>query len=153
MKQNYKFSRQCSEQRTPDDEKQRKIDSVRIDFTKDNKLPGLNKEDLVALGASDKPVLLKKNIIEKNRNDHPEILPGDYNTIIGQSLYNPDGIFPGHASKPYFNFASRVGEGKSTITLLEIAKTKDYYEIVNLHWLENVARGRKERKGERIKKS
>lgn len=140
-----------SEQRTPEEEKQRKIDSVKIDFTKDNTLPGLNKEDLETLGASYKPVLLKKSVIEKNEKDHSDIKREDYAQIIGQFLYKPEEIFPGNAEKPYFNFVSRVGEDKSTITLLEVAETKDNFEIVNWHIARDRTRAQIERKGKKIK--
>ena len=130
---------------TSPEEKQRKIDSVNIDFNKDNTLPGLNAEDLASLGKPDKPVLLKQNIIEKNQKAHPDVNKEDYNKIIGQSLYSPDGVFAGHASEPRFNFVSRTGPDKSTLTLLEMAETKNNYEIINLHWASNRQRSQKER--------
>ena len=135
------------------EEKQKKINSVRIDFERDNTLPELNKEDLSKLGKESKPVLLKKNIIEKNRIAHPDIKDNEYDQIVGQSLYDPDLVVPGHQDKPYFNFLSRVGSDKSTVVLLEMAETKSNYEIVNFHWLEDSARTRKEKKGDRIEKN
>ena len=44
----------------------KKINSIKINFDRDNILPGLNKEDLADLGKEDKPLLLKKNIILRN---------------------------------------------------------------------------------------
>lgn len=130
---------------TSQDEKQKKIDSVKIDFSRDNILPGLNQEDLAALGKEDKPVLLKKDIVTKNLKHHPEVAKEDYDRIVGQSLYNPDGIFPGSSKEPRFNFVSRIGDDKSTLTLLEMAETKDNYEIINLHWIKDRQRKQKER--------
>jgi phage-related protein (TIGR01555 family) len=132
--------------KTSPEEKQKKIDSVKIDFTKDNTLPGLNTEDLDALGKEDKPVLLKKGIIEKNLEHHPDVSPDDYAKIIGQSLYSPEAILPANPDKPYFNFIKRVGLDKSSIVLLELAETKNNHEIVNLHWISDEGRERKERK-------
>ena len=132
---------------TSAEEKQKKIASVKIDFDSDNTLPELNKEDLDELGKESKPVLLKKSIIEKNFKKHPEVSQSEYNAIVGQSLYNPDGVFPGHDTEPRFNFVSRTGVDKSAITLLEMAETKDNYEIINLHWIKNRQRIQKEKMG------
>ncbi|MDR2743898.1 MAG: hypothetical protein LBB66_01670 [Desulfovibrio sp.] len=131
---------------TPKEEKQRKIDSVKIDFNRDNTLPNLNAEDLAKIGKADKPVLLKKNVIAKNLEHHPDVTRDDYSKIIGQSLYNPDGIIPGNKNKPYFNFIAHVGPDKNTITLLEMSESKDNHEIVNLHWISDAGRKRKEGK-------
>jgi hypothetical protein len=120
---------------TPLEEKQRKIGSVRIDFNGDNILPGLNAEDLEALGKSDKPVQLKKFVIDKNEVAHPDVRREDYAQIIGQALYNPDAIVPAHDQFPYFNFMSRVRDDKSNIVLLDLTETEDFYEIVNIHWI------------------
>lgn len=129
-----------------------KIERISIDFSKDNYLPELNPETLEAMGKSSKPVLLKQNIIEKNRADHKDLTESDYKKIIGKSLYDPDDILPANQDKPaYFNFLSRIGKDKSTIVLLEMSETKDNYEIVNLHYLKDRQRSQKERKGERIK--
>ena len=138
---------EVSTETTSDEEKQKKIDSVKIDFDRDNTLPGLNEEDLEELGKDDKPVLLKKNIIDKNKATHPDVKEGDYAQIIGQSLYNPDMIVPGHKDKPYFNFVSRVGIDKNTVVLLELAETKENYEIVNLHWIDDRATQQKIARG------
>jgi hypothetical protein len=134
------------------EEKQKKIDSVKIDFDRDNILPELNKEDLEELGKASKPVLLKKDIIEKNRYSHPDVKESDYAQIIGQSLYNPDLVVPGHKEKPYFNFLSRMGDDKNTIVLLELSDQKNNFEIVNLHWINDKGRVEKEKKGEKIPK-
>jgi hypothetical protein len=138
-------------QKTSTEERQRKIASVKIDFGKDNILPGLNKEDLAELGKADKPVLLKKNIIDKNKAAHTDIKESDYAHIIGQPLYSPDLIAPGHSEKPYFNFVARVGEDKNTVVLLELSETKANYEIVNVHWLDDRTRRQKEALGEKLK--
>lgn len=132
---------------TSEAEKQQKIDSIKLDLSKDNTLPGLNAETLQELGGiADKPVLLKKNIIEKNKERHPDVDPAEYANIIGRSLYKPDAVVRGHQDKPYFNFLSSAGANKSSITLLEVAETKNNYEIINMHWLGGRQRKQKERK-------
>ena len=116
-----------------DTEKQKKIDSVHIDFERDNTLPGLNKEDLVELGKEDKPVLLKKSVIDRNLAQHPEVDPKDYDRIIGQALYNSDEHFGGkaHHNPNYMNFI-KYGEERAALTLVELEDMKDNYEIVHI---------------------
>ena len=129
-----------------------KIDSVRIDFSKDNYLPELGDEVLKEIGAEkSKPVLLKKSIIERNLSQHPEVERDDYVRILKYALYKPEAIFPGNDQKPYFNFISRVEDEKSSVVLLEVAENKENFEIVHLHWAYNRQRKSIERKGERIK--
>ncbi|MDR1439919.1 MAG: hypothetical protein LBJ10_07905 [Clostridiales bacterium] len=132
-------------------EKRRKIGSVRIDFSRDNVLPELNKEDLDELGKPSKPVLLKKSVIAKNDAHHPEVPHEAYAEIIGQSLYNPELVVPGSEKSPYFNFISRIGNNKNTVVLLELEETKTNYEIVNLHWSRDRQRKQLERKGNKNK--
>ena len=118
---------------TSSDEKQKKIASVNINFDSDTVLPGLNSEDLAELGKEDKPVLLKKDVIERNLEKHTEVLREDYNRIIGQALYNSDDRFGGkeHHNPDYMNFV-KYGETKGALTLIELADRKENYEIVHI---------------------
>jgi len=131
-------------------ERQNKIDSINIDFESDNILPGLNKEDLEKLSIENKPVMLKKSIIDKNRANHPEVNPCEYNEIIGNALYNPYVILPGGDKKPYYNFISKTGENKNAITLLQVENTNSgYLEIVNFFRINDKALRNKERKAKK----
>lgn len=119
-----------------------KIASVHIDFTKDNILPELNEEDLAKIGAKEnKPVLLKKNVIDRNKNEHPDVSNDDLRKIIGESIYNPSNIFHANAEKPnYFHFSSFVelsakGNPKIGMTLLDVDVKKDCFEIVHVHFV------------------
>jgi len=118
---------------TSDDEKQAKINSVQIETEKDNILPGLNQEDLAELGKDDKPVLLKKEVIDRNLRRHPDVAIEEYNRIIGQALYNSDERFGGkeYHDPNYMNFIKYNGN-KAALTLIELADRKDNYEIVHL---------------------
>jgi len=131
MSESGKFGK--SSAKTSEAEKQKKIDSVKIDFSKDNTLPGLNKEDLKELGKESKPVLLKKSIIDRNLRQHPDVKREDYDRIIGQALYNSDERFGGrrHHNPDYMNFI-KFGEERAALTLLELADMKKYYEIVHV---------------------
>jgi len=130
-------------------EVQAKIDSVKIDFTRDNILPELNPEDLEEVGFKiSKPVLLKKTVIERNTEDrHKDIKKEkEFNKIIGKCLYAPELIFRGNNEKPYFNLITRLGENKSSVVLLEITELKECFEIVHLHHLTDESRTRLEKK-------
>ena len=64
-----------------------KIASVHIDFDKDNILPELNEEDLEKVGAkSNKPVLLKKSIIDRNKLLHDDLTDSDFEKIDRKSV-------------------------------------------------------------------
>ena len=112
-------------------EKQRKIDSIKIDFSKDNILPELNKEDLEALGKESKPVLFKKSTIFRNLGKHSDIDKTEYDYLIGQALYNDPTIFPGFKDD-YMNFIKKISDKENSLVLLELAETKENYEIVHV---------------------
>ena len=116
----------------------------KIDWTKDNTLPNLNKNTLKELNLEDKPVLLKKNIIEKNKLNHPDITEEEAKRIIGNALYRPELILKANAEKTaYHNFISRTDDKHSDLVLLELSDKKENYEIINYHIINNPARNRK----------
>jgi len=117
--------------KTSDEEKQKKIDSIRIDFDAEvNELPGLNTEDLSAMGEEDRPVSIHKRVFEK----HPEVSAEDVPVILG-ALYSPEAVLPANKDKPYFNFISGVGENKNSVVLLGVEKTKAGFEVAGFHWM------------------
>lgn len=122
-----------------------KIKSIHIDFNKDNTLPNLNKETIEEYGLKDKPVLLKKNIIDKNKASHPDISDEEGIRIIGNALYKPEVILKANKDKSaYHNFITRTDDKHNDIVLLELSEQKENYEIVNYHIIDNKARTRKE---------
>ena len=133
---------------------QAKIDSLKnIDFSKDNTLPNLNKDTLEQYGFEDKPVLLKKNIVEKNKLNHPDITDDMAREIIGNSLYKPEAVLKANKDKPaYHNFITRLKNDKNSIVLLELSDEKDNYEIVNYHYLDDYGVRKKEKIDKNIKK-
>lgn len=135
------------------DEIQAKIDSLNsIDFSKDNKLPNLNKDTLEQYGFEDKPVLLKKNIVEKNKLNHPDITDDMAREIIGNSLYKPEAVLKANKDKPaYHNFITRLKDDKNSIVLLELSDEKENYEIVNYHYISDDGVDRKKRIDKKIK--
>ena len=128
-----------------DKEIKEKIEQLeKIDWTKDNTLPNLNKNTLKDLNLEDKPVLLKKNIIEKNKLNHPDITEEEAKRIIGNALYKPELILKANIDKPaYHNFISRTDDKHSDLVLLELSDEKENYEIVNYHVVRDKDRNKK----------
>ncbi|WP_297297640.1 hypothetical protein [uncultured Brachyspira sp.] len=119
----------------------------KIDWTKDNTLPNFPKSFLKKQGLEDKPILLKKNIIEKNKASHPDITEEKAKRIIGNALYKPELILKANPDKPtYHNFITRTDNEHSDIVLLELSEEKENYEIINYHIIDNNARNRKIKK-------
>jgi hypothetical protein len=129
--------------KTSAEEKQRKIDSVQIDFSRDNMLPELNPEDLAKLGVPSKPVLLKKNIIDRNLARHPDVIKEDFATILSKSLYSPDLVVretnPGKEN--YYHFIKHDSKSNSLV-LIELSENKDYHEIVHLYRVDIISLNR-----------
>lgn len=121
-----------------------KIASVHIDFSKDNILPELNEDSLKEMGLKkNKPVLLKKSIIERNAQRHPDVKPEDAERLIGETLYSPDDIFPGRSDTgKYFSFVrfmefSKKGKSLYGVVLLDVNVESENFEIVHWHWTRN----------------
>ncbi|MCL2446677.1 MAG: hypothetical protein FWD06_07920 [Oscillospiraceae bacterium] len=108
----------------------------------------MNQETLHELAINDKPVFLKRNIIEKNLAHHPEVDPLDYNLIIGNALYRPDKVITANKEKGYHIFLSRVCDNKNSSVLLDLRETTTSggFEIVNMYRINDKARGRLEGK-------
>lgn len=137
---------------TTQEEIKEKQSKVKIDFEKDNYFPELNIEDLEEMGLKkNKPVLLKKRTIDRNKDVHSEIGEDEYNNLIREGIYNNDAIFPANKEKPYFNFLARLNDDKSSVVLLDVEETKDNFEIVHIHYAKDKQRRTLESKGKRIR--
>ncbi len=118
-----------------------KIASVHIDFDRDNLLPELNEEDLEKVGVDkNKPVLLKKSVIDRNEGEHDDLTRDDFQSIIGQALYSPSEVFPANKNKPYFHFAKIIeenskGKPEYGLVILDVDEKKDNFEIVHAHFV------------------
>ncbi len=97
---------------------------------RDYELPRLNKGDLRKLGKEDKPVVLKKNIIEKNKRNHPEVDVSEYDKILIDTLINTSEIIQVQPQqKP--NYYTFINEGRNDVSVVELSENKDNYEVVN----------------------
>ena len=99
--------------------------------SKDCILPPLNTADLKLLNKKSKPVVLKKNIIEKEKKRHPEIPVEEYNEILAKALYGATAILQVKPkTKPnYFTFLREDEKGRSAV--LEMAENKENFEVVS----------------------
>ncbi|MDR1952293.1 MAG: hypothetical protein LBQ37_02115, partial [Elusimicrobiota bacterium] len=99
----------------------------------DYNFPDLNNQDLELLNKKSKPVILKRNIVEKEKVNHKEIPIEQYNEILNGALYNADIIIKDKPQdKPnYYLFVKReIKNGKSVSTLIELNESKENFEIV-----------------------
>jgi len=118
-----------------------KIASVHIDFSKDNILPELNESELEKVGAkTNKSILLKKSVIDRNRAEHSDITDNDFEQIVAKALYAPSEVFPANKDKPYYHFAKVVevnskGKPEIGLALLDVDDTKDNFEVVHAHFV------------------
>ena len=94
---------------------------------------------------------MKKNIIEKNKANHPDITEEEAERIIGNALYKPEAVLKANPEKKaYHNFISRTDDEHSDIVLLELSDEKENYEIVNYHVVRNKDRNKKEKLHQKI---
>lgn len=104
----------------------------------DFRLPNLNQSDLALLGKEQKPVVIKPNIVTKNKNNHPELDINDYNDVIENGLYNAKYLIQTEpVKKPnYYNFIA-PRNNKHDNVVIELNETKDNYEIVGWYFLKD----------------
>lgn len=98
--------------------------------TRDYTLPSISADTAAQLGVENKPVLLKKNIIEKNKTHHPELKMEEYNEILANTLYHSDYILQvqKQAKPNYFTFVKEDGR---KVTVLEMNTNKENFEVVS----------------------
>lgn len=117
------------------------------DFSKPTRsveLPALPKNVDEAIGANGKPVIIKKNIFEKNWENHK--FPFDESrTILKAALYDTDLIGQTQPSKKPMHWVAIKLDDKSPIVILEVNEGKENIEIVGWYTLD-------ERNLERIKR-
>lgn len=108
-------------------------DITDADFTqpfRSIELPSLPERTLKLIGKEAKPVLLKKNILKKNRDHHPDLSPEISRKILQKALYESSIFIQDKpSSKPNYWVLVEVG-GKNSLVTIEISETKDAHEIV-----------------------
>lgn len=121
------------------------------DFTsafRNVELPAIPKNVDAAIGANGKPIVIKKNIFEKNWNAH-KFTPAESKKVLNDALYNTDLV--GHTQpikKPNHWVAIKLDD-KSPITVLEVNDNKNNVEVVGWYTLDERNLGRIKRQAER----
>lgn len=124
-------------------EKVRSIDELTdADFTaptRNVELPHLPQNVDAAIGADGKPVVVKKNIFERNAQRHPDISARQSREILQSALYTPDLYGQNQKAKRPYNWvviSTKDEKGKNRIVLLEVNHGKDNIEVVHWHYLD-----------------
>lgn len=118
-----------NEDMTPDE----KIETLKVDFTKDSFFPALNDEQLNTMGKKSKPVVLRERTSKRNLSVHAEINKKEYADLIGQALYKPL-VRPLQDTKKknYWHFIGVSAEDRRAIVLLDMEEQKEAFEVVHI---------------------
>ncbi|MBW5410225.1 hypothetical protein E6A50_07575 [Brachyspira hampsonii] len=116
-------------------------------------MPNFPKALLKKYGFQDKPILLKKNIIDRNKQQHPDITKEQAIRILGNSLYNTEAVLKGKSKRPdYYNLITRIDDKHNDLVTVELSNEKDNYEIVHFFVIRNTTRKKYERDNDELKK-
>ena len=121
------------------------------DFTsafRNVELPAIPKNVDAAIGANGKPIVIKKNIFEKNWNAH-KFTPAESKKVLNDALYNTDLIGHTQPTKKPNHWVAIKLDDKSPITVLEVNDNKDNVEVVGWYTLDERNLGRIKRQAER----
>lgn len=121
------------------------------DFTsafRNVELPAIPKNVDDAIGANGKPVVIKKNIFEKNWNAH-KFTPAESKKVLNDALYNTDLVGHTQPTKKPNHWVAIKLDDKSPITVLEVNDNKDNVEVVGWYTLDERNLGRIKRQAER----
>jgi site-specific DNA-cytosine methylase len=121
------------------------------DFTsafRNVELPAIPKNVDAAIGANGKPVIIKKNIFEKNWNAH-KFTPAESKKVLNDALYNTDLVGHTQPTKKPNHWVAIKLDDKSPITVLEVNDNKNNVEVVGWYTLDERNLGRIKRQAER----
>ena len=83
-----------------------------------------------AIGAKGKPVIIKKNIFEKNKANHPELKPSQSKMILANALYSTNLYGQTQPiTRPNYWVVIRTSD-PNKVAVLEVSEKKDNIEIV-----------------------
>ena len=120
--------------------------------TRNVQLPKIPERVDKAIGAGGKPLIIKKNIFEKNARDHRDLKPSQSREILKTALYTPDLYGQNQqVSRPY-NYvviSTKGADGKNKLVLLEVNNGKENVEIVHWHYIRDKALETLKRQAER----
>ena len=120
--------------------------------TRSVELSAIPKNVADAIGSDGKPVVIKKNIFEKNHKGHADLTPYQSREILSAALYNPDLYGQNQKAKRPFNWViinTKDVHGHNRIVLLEVNEKKEHVEIVHWHYIDARGLEKIERQAER----
>lgn len=103
--------------------------------TRNVELPKLPKNVDDAIGANGKPVIIKKNIFEKNWEAH-KFPFAESRSILKSALYNTDLVGQTQPTKRPLHWVAIKLDEKSPIVVLEVNENKDNVEMVGWYTLD-----------------
>ena len=106
--------------------------------TRNVELPKLPKKIADAIGTEGKPVVIKKNIFERNYMRHKDVTPELSKVIFKSALYNPDLYGQNQKKTRPYNWVlinTKDEKGNNRTVLLEVNPNKDNVEIVHWHFV------------------
>ncbi len=107
--------------------------------TRNVELPSLPKKIADAIGTEGKPVIIKKNIFERNYMRHKDVTPELSKKIFKSALYNPDLYGQNQKKTRPYNWVlinTKDEKGNNRTVLLEVNPNKDNVEIVHWHFID-----------------
>ncbi|EFL46458.1 hypothetical protein HMPREF9296_1366 [Prevotella disiens FB035-09AN] len=104
--------------------------------TRNVELPAIPENVDKAIGANGKPVVIKKNIFEKNKKSH-NFSNRQSRDILTNALYNTDLVGQTQPTKRPKHWVAIQLDEKSPITVLEVNENKDNVEVVGWYTLDN----------------
>ena len=115
-------------------------------------MPNFPKSFLKKQGLEDKPILLKKDVINRNKQEHPDITEEQAIIILENSLYKTEVMLNGKSKRPgYYNLITRIDDKHNYLVTVELSNEKDNYEIVHFFIIRNKSRRKYERDDEELK--
>ena len=106
--------------------------------TRNVELPQIPVNVANALGTEGRPVVIKKNIFERNRLRHNDVTPEQSRVIFKSALYNANLYGQNQKTKRPYNWVlvnTVDEENKNRTVLLEVSPNKDNVEIVHWHFV------------------
>ena len=120
--------------------------------TRSVELPTIPKNIDDAIGANGKPVVIKKNIFEKNKQSHSDLTPAQSRDILQSALYNADLYGQNQKARRPYNWIvinTKDNTGNNRLVLLEVNDKKDNVEIIHWHYIREAALETIKRQAER----
>ncbi len=117
--------------------------------TRNVQLPAIPENVANAIGTNGRPVVIKKNVFEKNGNTHVELEPEDSRNILRSALYNPNLVGSTQPiRRPDYKVAIRTGE-QNAVVVLDVYQEKDFVEIVGWRMVNEKGLAKMQRQAER----